>query len=110
MSKQTLQNQLETAKYNYNYFIMKLIIKILQASFKLSIILLISSIINNPLLNILSYMYIILTIFNIYNIITNYKNLIEDIKTTLKIDKITFEIDINAISNNLFKGMINYGK
>ena len=33
-------NQLEEAKYNYNYFFMKMIIKVLQVCFKLSFILL----------------------------------------------------------------------
>ena len=40
----------------------------------------------------------------------DYNNIIEDIRTTLGIDKLSFEIDVNVISNNLFKGFLSYGK
>ena len=44
MNKTHLDNQIEIAKYNYNYFFTKMIVKILQTCFKLSCILLISEI------------------------------------------------------------------
>ena len=87
-----INNQLETAKYNYNYFIMKMII------------------INYTIINIITIIYTIISLFSIYNIIINYNNIIEDIRTTLGIDKLSFEIDVNVISNNLFKGFLSYGK
>ena len=105
-----INNQLETARYNYNYFIMKMIIRILQVCFKLSCILLISDIFNYIIINIITIIYTIISLFSIYNIIINYNNIIEDIRTTLGIDKLSFEIDVNVISNNLFKGFLNYGK
>ena len=39
MDMSYVTNQLEEAKYNYNYFFMKMIIKVLQVCFKLSFIL-----------------------------------------------------------------------
>lgn len=105
-----INNQLETAKYNYNYFIMKMIIRILQECFKLSCVLLISDIFNYIIINIITIIYTIISLFSIYNIIINYNNIIEDIRTTLGIDKLSFEIDVNVISNNLFKGFLSYGK
>lgn len=105
-----IDNQLETARYNYNYFIMKMIIRILQVCFKLSCILLISDIFNYIIINIITIIYTIISLFSIYNIIINYNNIIEDIRTTLGIDKLSFEIDVNVISNNLFKGFLSYGK
>ena len=35
--------------------------------------------------------------------------IIEDIRDTLNID-LSFELDLNVLSNNLFKGMFNYGR
>ena len=54
MDMSYVTNQLEEAKYNYNYFFMKMIIKVLQVCFKLSFILLLSSI-----SNIFNYIHII---------------------------------------------------
>ena len=99
MNKTHLDNQIEIAKYNYNYFFTKMIVKILQTCFKLSCILLISEIFN----------YTIISLFNIYIIISNYKYIIEDIRKTLKLE-VSFEIDLNTISDKLFKGILNYGK
>ena len=59
---------------------------------------------------LLGIIYTIISLFSIYNIIINYNNIIEDIRTTLGIDKLSFEIDVNVISNNLFKGFLSYGK
>ena len=62
------------------------------------------------IINIITIIYTIISLFSIYNIIINYNNIIEDIRTTLGIDKLSFEIDVNVISNNLFKGFLSYGK
>lgn len=88
---------------------MKMIIKVLQIFFKLSFILLLSSIFNYLIINIIAIIYTIIAFINIYNIIKNYTYIISDIKNTLNID-LSFELDLNTISSNLFKGMFNYGK
>ena len=54
MDMSYVTNQLEEAKYNYNYFFMKMIIKVLQVCFKLSFILLLSSIFNYLIINSVS--------------------------------------------------------
>ena len=100
MDMSYVTNQLEEAKYNYNYFFMKMIIKVLQVCFKLSFIL---------LLSIIAIICTIISFISIYNIIKNYVYIIEDIRDTLNID-LSFELDLNVLSNNLFKGMINYGR
>ena len=86
MNKTHLDNQIEIAKYNYNYFFTKMIVKILQTCFKLSCILLISEIFNYTIINIIAIIYTIISLFNIYIIISNYKYIIEDIRKTLKND------------------------
>ena len=85
MNKSFFDKQVKLAYDNYNYFFMKMIVKILQISLKLATVLLISEIFN--------YTYIIM-----------------DIKNTLGYDNISFEVDLNFISNNIFKGLVNYGK
>lgn len=79
MNKTHLDNQIEIAKYNYNYFY-KNDSKILQTCFKLSCILLISEIFNYTIINIIAIIYTIISLFNIYIIISNYKYIIEDIR------------------------------
>ena len=96
MDMSYVTNQLEEAKYNYNYFFMKMIIKVLQICFKLSF-------------NIIAIICTIISFISIYNIIKNYVYIIEDIRDTLNID-LFFELDLNVLSNNLFKGMFNYGR
>lgn len=109
MNKTHLDNQIEIAKYNYNYFFTKMIVKILQTCFKLSCILLISEIFNYTIINIIAIIYTIISLFNIYIIISNYKYIIEDIRKTLKLE-VSFEIDLNTMSDKLFEGILNYGK
>ncbi len=109
MDRVFLNNQIEEAKYNYNYFFMQMIIKILRVCFKLSFVLLLSSIFNYLIINILAIICTIISFINIYDIIRKYKYIIDDIKNTLDIDYL-FELDFNVISSNLFKGMFNYGK
>lgn len=110
MNKTYLDNQIEAAKYNYNYFFMKMIVKILQVCFKLACILLISEIFNYTIINIIAIIYTIISLFSIYIIISNYKYIIEDIRKTLNLEELSFEIDLNTISDNLIKGILNYGK
>lgn len=109
MNRVFLNNQIEEAKYNYNYFFMQMIIKILRVCFKLSFVLLLSSIFNYLIINILAIICTIISFVNIFDIIKKYKYIIDDIKNTLGIDYL-FELDFNVISSNLFKGIFNYGK
>ena len=62
MNKTLLDNQIEVAKYNYNYFFTKMIVKILQTCFKLSCILLISEIFNYTIINIIAIIYTIISL------------------------------------------------
>ena len=109
MNMSYIANQLEEAKYNYNYFFMKMIIKIIQLCFNLSFILLLISIFNYLIINIIAIICTIISFISIYNIIKNYMYIIEDIRDTLNIE-LSFELDLNVLSNNLFKGMFNYGR
>lgn len=110
MNKTFIDKQIIEAKENFNYFFMKMIVKILQSSFKLAIILLLYSIFNYTMVNIICLIYTIYTMYSIYNIINKYNDIMMDIKETLKYENICYEIDFNMISNNLFRGVVNYGK
>ena len=100
MNKTHLDNQIEIAKYNYNYFFTKMIVKILQTCFKLSCILLISEIFNYTIINIIAIIYTIISLFNIYIIINNYKYIIEYPDYTLNefiLQAIDFKYSINIL-------------
>lgn len=110
MNKSFFEKQKENAYNNYSYFIVKMIVRVLQICFKLSIVLIISEIFNYLTINIIALIYTIISIYSIYNIIDNYKYILNDIKNTLNLKKFTFEVDLSTISDNFFKGMVNYGK
>lgn len=110
MNKSYFDKQVRLAYDNYNYFFMKMIVKILQISLKLACILLISGIFNYTFINIIALIYTIISIYSMYETICNYKYIIMDIKDTLGFENVSFEIDLNYISNNIFKGLLNYGK
>ena len=110
MNKTFIDKQIITAKENFNYFFMKTIILILQTCFKLAIMLLINQIFNYTIVNIISIIYTIVSIYNIYNNINNYNKIMTDIKNTLHNEVMFYEIDLDVISKNLFRGVVNYGK
>lgn len=110
MNKTFIDKQVIAAKENFNYFFTKMIVKILQSCFKLAIMLLLDEIFNYTVTNIICIIYTIYTMYSIYNIIKNYNSIMMDIKETLKHENICYEIDFNMISNNLFRGVVNYGK
>lgn len=110
MNKSFFDKQVKLAYDNYNYFFMKMIVKILQISLKLATVLLISEIFNYTFVNVIALIYTIVSIYSMYETICNYKYIIMDIKNTLGYDNISFEVDLNFISNNIFKGLVNYGK
>lgn len=105
-----LDKQIRAAKDNYNYFFMKLIFSNLNIIFKLSIMLLISSIFNYTIINIITLIYTIYSLYCIINICNYYFNIIKDIKDTLGYSDLSFEIDFSLFDNNIFKGVVKYGK
>lgn len=95
------------AKSNYNYFIMRMIFKVLLISFKLSFALILSQLFNNIIIKIFSLIYVASSIYNIYFNIRKYNKILKDIKETININNSYIEIDF---SGNLLKKVINYGK
>lgn len=110
MTRTFLEEQILEAKNNYNYFIMQMISQIIDALFKLSIVLLISSIFNYIIINIIALILTFYTLYKIYQIIDNYLFIINDIRTTLNIKELTFEIDLAEIKNTFLRNLVNYGK
>lgn len=110
MQNNYLNKQIDIARNNYNYFFMQMITKIFIVLLRLSIILLISGVFNYTIINIIAIVYTIISIYRIVFITSNYKYIIEDIKDTLGFKDLSFEIDLNFIRNNIFRGMLNYGK
>ena len=105
-----LDKQIRDAKNNYNYFFVKLIFGILSIIFNLSIMLLISSVFNYVIINIIALFYTIYSFFKIINICKYYFSIINDIKNTLGYSDLFFEIDFSLFDNNIFKGVVKYGK
>lgn len=105
-----LEKQFRDAKDNYNYFFVKLIFDILKVIAKLSIILLISSIFNYIIVNIIALIYTFYTICNIYYLCNYYMGIIYDIKDTMGYSDLSFEIDFSLININYLKGVLKYGK
>lgn len=108
MKNSYIDVQKNNAINNINFFFMKMIIKILQVFIKLAFVLMISEIFNYTIVNIIALIYTFISIYNIYEISGNYIYIIRDIRNTLNIKNISFEIDLNTISNNLFKGILSY--
>ncbi len=110
MNKTYFNNQKLIAYDNYNYFVMKMIVKVIIYLLRLSIMLIISSIFNYLFINIIAIIYTIISIFWVYEVISNYKYIINDIRYTLDYGDLSFEIDLSVITNSIFKGLISYGK
>lgn len=108
--KSYFNNQKIIAYDNYNYFVMVMVVKVIIYLLRLSIVLIISSIFNYLLINIITIIYTIISIFWVYEVISNYKYIINDIRYTLDYDGLSFEIDLSVITNGIFKGLISYGK
>lgn len=103
-------NQVREAKYNFNYFFMKAIVKVMQILMKLAIILLLNQIFNYIIVNIITIIITIYCMYDIYTTIIEYKEILDDIKFTLKDEQFFYEIDLNTLFNNLFKTEEKYGK
>lgn len=100
-----LDKQISEAKDNYNYFFIKLIFCIFKNIFKLSIILILSSVFNYTIINIIAIMFTIYYFYNSISIGKYYFNIIKEIKDTLVFDELYFEIDFNLLHNDLFRSV-----
>lgn len=105
-----LDKQLKEAYVNYNYFFVKLIFSIFKIIVWLAFMLLISSIFNYTIINIMVLIYTFYALYSIYDIWKYYTIIITDIKETLKLDNLSLEIDTNLLNINFFKGVVKYGK
>ena len=105
-----IEKQFRDAKDNYNYFFVKLIFDILKVFVKLSIMLLISSIFNYTIVNVIVLIYTIYALYNIYSLFNYYFGIISDIKDTLGYSDLSFEINFSLININYLKGVLRYGK
>ena len=105
-----LGRQIKDAENNYNYFFVKLIFGILKIVFKLAIVLLISSIFDYTIINILALFYTIYAFCEIGFVCKYYFNIINDIKETLGYKDLCFEIDFKLGDFDVFKGVVKYGK
>lgn len=101
------EKQKTSAKENYNYFLEKLFFKIFIILFKVSIILIVRSILEYTIVDILCIIYIISSIYNTYIIINKYSYILTDIKKTLNYTNSYYIINLNG---NFFKKVLNYGK
>jgi len=105
-----LDKQIKDAKYNYNYFFIVLIFGILKILFKLAIMLLLSSIFNYVIINIIVLLYTFYSLYNIYYLCDYYFDIINDIKNTLGFSDLSFEIDFSLIHIKYLEGVLKYGK
>lgn len=105
-----LDKQISNARENYNYFFVKLIFSILKNIFKFSIILILSSIFNYTVINIITILCILYYGYKIIFMSVYYFNIIKDIKDTLGYKDFSFEINLDLLNNDIFKGEIKYGR
>lgn len=110
MNSNYYNEQIISAKKNYNYFFVKMIFNILKIFSLLAGVLLINIFLNITVTNIISLVYSIYSLYLIFKNINYYTDIIRDIKNTLGINSLSFEIDFNEISYNIKKGMLDYGK
>lgn len=105
-----LNKQFNNAKDNYTYFFIKLVFSILQIFFKLSIMLLLSTILNNFFINIITLIYTFYSLYNISYTVNYYSSIMNDIKNTLGYEELSLEIDLKLIKGDIFSGVVRYGK
>lgn len=105
-----LDKQINETRNNYNYFYIKLIFSILKNIFKLSLILLLSSIFNYTIINIIAIICTIYYFYNIISITIYYFDIINDIRDTLNYEELYFEFDFNILNNDMFRSVIKYEK
>lgn len=110
MKNSLLEKQIIDAKINFNYFFMTMIIKLFKVTTIFGCILLINQIFDILIINILSLIYSLITIYIIYRIIDNYNYILKDIKKTFAKEVFTYTIDTNTFKDQLFEKVVKYGK
>ena len=105
-----LDKQINDAIGNFNYFFMKMITKILINIIILSCVLLINGIFNILVINIITIIYTMYAVFNMYKIVDNYTYIMNDIKKTFNNVDFSLILDTNIIRNNLLDLVVKYGK
>ena len=110
MNNNYITNQIKDANNNFNYFLVRLITLIIKAIFTISIVLIINSFILSTPINVISIIFVIVYGINLYNKISYYIDVMQDIRNTIPKEEITYELDLNTISDNLSIKSLNYGK
>ena len=110
MRKGLLEQQINDARINFNYFFMTMIIKIFKVTIVLGCVLLINQIFDILLINIFSLIYTLITIYIMYKITNNYNYILQDIKRTLGEENLSFTIDKRMVKSELFGEIVRYGK
>ena len=105
-----IEKQIKDANNNFNYFLVRLITLIIRSIFIVSIILIINSFLLSTTINIISIIITILYGIYLYNKISYYIDIMLDIKDIIPKEEITYELDLNTISDNLSIKSLNYGK
>lgn len=110
MNNNYIIKQIKDANNNFNYFLVRLITLIIKAIFTISIVLIINSFILSTTINVISIIFCIIYGIYLYNKISYYIDIMLDIRNTISKEKITYELDLNILSDNLFAKRLNYGK
>jgi len=105
-----IEKQFKDANNNFNYFLVRLITLIIRSIFIISIILIINSLFLYTTINVISILITIIYGIYLYKKITYYIDIMVDIKNTIPKEEISYELDLNTISDNLSIKSLNYGK
>lgn len=109
MNNSFLEKQKEKAYDTYKYFVVKMIFNILKICFVLAIVLFLSFVFNNNIIDIIALIYTFISIYMIYHNTEYYTYLLNDIKNTLDVGDFSYVFTFNRKDDSLMKGL-NYGK
>lgn len=110
MKNSLLDKQIKEAKINFNYFFMVMIVKIIKQIILLTTILLINQVFDILIINIITLLFTICSIFIIYKIAEHYNYILNDIKNTFSTVDFTYIVDTYFIKESLLKKVVKYGK
>lgn len=110
MNNRLLEKQKRDAKINFNYFFMVMITKIIKVFILLTCILLFNVFIDRLVVNIISLIATITSIYIIYQIINKYRYILNDIKNTFNDEEFIYIIDTNIVRDSLLNKVPKYGK
>ena len=102
-----LDKQKDIAMENYNYFLIKIVFKVLFIFFKISILLIVNQFFNSIILSLLCIFFIILSIYSMFYNIKKYYYILNDIKKTLNYTETYIIIDFKSYS---IKKIFSYSK